>query len=131
MINAVGQLVQRAVESDLLLMMACAVLNDEGKKRLRHLLSARSIDWQKLFRLAKWHGTYPLIARHLGELSDLVPANVLYEFREKATRNTKRNFLFAAELIKLKALLDRHGIEFITYKGLPLSLQSCGDLDSR
>lgn len=112
-------------------MTACASLNDAWKNRLHHLLVEQSIDWWKLFELATWHGTCPLIARLLGEFQDIVPADVWSRFREKANSTAKKNVLFAAELIKLKALLDGNGIEFISYKGLPLSLQAFGNLDCR
>jgi hypothetical protein len=121
----------QAVENELLLLTACEVLGDDAKKRLEQVLASQSVNWPHLLRLATDHGTYPLLSKHLGDYPDYVPAKVLSDLRQSVDANEKKNFLFAAELIKLKVLLDANGIEFMTYKGPSLALQAFGHLANR
>jgi hypothetical protein len=55
----------------------------------------------------------------------------LYDIKYFAWLNTKRNFLLAAELLKIKQVFDLDGIKFLSFKGPSLALQAYKNLSRR
>lgn len=90
------------------------------------------VDWTQLLDLAKRHGTYPLLHKHLSKMAaGVVPASVINELQGMVRVKAKHNFLLAAELIKVMHLFRARGIEFYAFKGPTLALLAYGDPAAR
>jgi hypothetical protein len=118
-------------EGELLLACARTRMDPVTAARVRALL-ARPLDWERLFRTARWHGVLPLVHWHLrGVEPTLVPAEVRDRLRESFDGTQRRNLHLA---LQLGAILDRfaaHGIPAIPFKGPVLAMVAYGRLGFR
>ncbi|HEY9713820.1 MAG TPA: nucleotidyltransferase family protein [Chroococcales cyanobacterium] len=121
----------RQIEDDLLLLTACESLSVGQKQSLERMLASGAVDWMRLKHLAQTHGTCGLLWRNLKPYMHCLPERFERQLRKAVDVNNKQSFLFAAELVKLKRLLELSGIPFLVYKGPSLALQAFGDLGAR
>jgi hypothetical protein len=115
------------------LLAACARTRISPDCALRARCLATDIgDWPGLVRLARLHGVLPLVHERLREICpDLVPPPVLDELRRHHRQLAARNAFLLRRLGDTTALLDRHGICAMPFKGPTLALASQGRVDLR
>lgn len=118
-------------EIEILCLAARVHLSDATLRRLEDLL-LRSIDWQYLVRLARYHKVSPLLYKSLGQLSrSAVPDSIMKEINLESKLRTVRNLFMTRELINVVADLQQVGITVIPFKGPVLAHAAYGDLSLR
>jgi hypothetical protein len=97
-----------------------------------HSLLQVPLDWQKVLNLATQNCVVPLVYRQIQTLAPLsVPPHILQQFRATCSRNAFRNLSLTAELMRLIALLEQHGVPCVAFKGAVLAADAYGDLTLR
>ena len=118
---------EQSTASEIVLLCASTQLSSEGQRRLVELVRSKP-DWDAVSKLADRHALQPLLFKQLGHVAhEGVPNDLCQSLRHLANVRAKQNFLFTAELLKLKEILLAQGVEFIAYKGPCLALQAYGD----
>ena len=105
-------------------------------------LVADGLDWDSLVRLGTRHGILSLLYWHIKALPPAlvgraVPADTLHHLREHFHGNSMRYFALSAELLRILALFEAHGVLALPFKGVALAtyvygnpaLRQPGDLD--
>jgi hypothetical protein len=106
-------------------------LSDARLAQLRALCSG-PVDWDAAIGEARRHGVDPLLHRHLRAIgAPDVPEAVLARLRAHAETTAVRNRLLGAELGKVLARLEAHGVAAIPYKGPVLAALVYGDIGAR
>jgi hypothetical protein len=91
-----------------------------------------NLDWRRVIELALAEGVMPSVYRRLTDRSvDGVPESAMREFRFHFEDNALRNRLLTRELGRLIAILERHGVAPIAFKGPVLALMGYGDVAMR
>jgi hypothetical protein len=118
-------------ETNALVGCARAFLSPSEVASLRTAL-AQPLDWDALLRMADDHSVMPLVAdvvcRHAG---DLVPPNILRQFRERFIGITQSNLAGVQEWQRILRALGEAGIPVISFKGPALALTAYGNLALR
>ena len=84
---------------------------------LQALLHNR-LDWEKVRLFARKHSLLPFFYPRLAELADgMVPAAVLAEAQELFRLNMLRSTRLGGHLVRLRQVLEGHGIEFMALRG--------------
>jgi hypothetical protein len=123
--------VPRSPELALLLACARADLPESAHETVRGLISG-TLDWQLILQLAAAHRLGPLLHHHLQQsFPGTCPAPALTQLRGAATSTLATNMHLAAELRRLTALLGRHGIACLAFKGPVLAYSVFGQLGLR
>ncbi len=92
----------------------------------------RPIDWDRVITTASRHGVVPLFARSFlkhGEMRAV--AKVTERLRRETRLISRRNFVFAQELLRLMELFWKDGIGAVPYKGALLAATAYGDVSLR
>ena len=119
------------LEEQLLLYFARVSMNPEMVERVKDMLRG-NIDWGVLISAAELHGLRPLLCRHLNSLCpELVPKDVLAGLYKHFMMNAARNLGLTAELLRILALFESHGIAAIPFKGPVAAISIYGDLALR
>lgn len=119
------------VANEVRLLIACARLRLEPADRveLQACLDA-GVDWDRVMRLAQWHGLRPLLHRHLSEAQG-VPRAAMVRCWSEAERVARSNRMLRDELARILVLLGSAGIRALPYKGPTLAARAYGDLTLR
>ena len=113
--------------AEMQLLLCCArVRLTSHRARIRGLLTGQ-IDWTHLWSLAGQHGMLPLLALHLHEYADVVPAAVLVQLREYGLSNALNSLRAAAELLEILRLFETEEIPAVAYKGPVMAVQLYGN----
>ncbi|MBA3564767.1 MAG: nucleotidyltransferase family protein [Gammaproteobacteria bacterium] len=97
-----------------------------------YLILPDGFDWEYLLATASLHGVLPLFFRSISKSGPgSVPTAILERTRREYGVISRRNFIFAQELLRLLAYLNDHGIAVVPYKGAPLAEMAYGDLSLR
>ncbi len=129
-ISALPRLARRP-EVELVWSCARTHLSAERVERARVLCEC-GLDWDHVVAEARRHGVDPLLSRHLGAIgAPTVPASILDALRAQDEANGVRNRLLFAELGKVLARLEGHGIPAMPYKGPVLAALAYGSLALR
>lgn len=113
-------------------LLACAAARFTGTAERVRAAVRGPVDWLYLGDTAARHGILPLAYRAVLETChDLVPEPILAGWRERYTRNARRNLFLAGELLRLLALFESQGIRAVPYKGPTLAQLAYGDLTLR
>ncbi|MEO5676105.1 MAG: nucleotidyltransferase family protein [Usitatibacter sp.] len=115
------------------LLLLCARIDVTGEQRAAiSELATAPIDWELLLELATRHGLLPLLHRHLDAFaSTVVPKAAMASLWAHHEALKRRNRAMASELVEIVALLSRHGIKVVPYKGPSLAVAVYGDLSLR
>jgi len=101
-------------------------------------LMRRELNWEHLRRVADHHGLAPLLYWNLSRTCpEAVPEATLDRLQADFRLNATRAFILSAELSRLLALFETHGIPALPFKGPTLAalaydqlmLRRAGDLD--
>lgn len=118
-------------EEDLLLCCSRLSIDCERAERIKILLR-NGIDWLSLSQLALRHGLMPLLYRNLKATHpDVVPKDIIDQFRKYYFVNACRNLFLCEELLKLLHLFEAHEISAISYKGPVFAASIYGDISLR
>jgi Uncharacterised nucleotidyltransferase len=115
------------------LLVGCArVRIDAGQaERVRDLVRG-GIDWGHLIELAEAHRVVPLLYWGLKiACPDAVPEITSGRLRDAFHASAGHNLFLADELLTIIALLERHGICAVPFKGPVLAASAYGDLSLR
>jgi hypothetical protein len=103
----------------------------ERAERMSELFRG-TIDWTYLLEAAYWHGTLPLLYRHLNAACPTsIPDRFLNQLRDSVHEITAWNLLLMSQLIKLLGLFRSQGIEVLPFKGPVLAASVYGDIALR
>ena len=86
------------------------------------------IDWALVAQITRRHRVWGLVADALRAAKLDLPPAFAAKLDERATHIARQNLAAAAETQRLGKLLDGAGIDWITFKGLPLAIQAYGTL---
>ncbi|MDF7774703.1 nucleotidyltransferase family protein [Sphingomonas sp. AOB5] len=86
------------------------------------------IDWSRVAQITKRHRVWGLVADAVRASKIPVPLELDKALSEQAGRIARQNLGAAAETKRLGAMLDAAGIDWITFKGLPVAIQGYGNL---
>jgi len=114
-----------------LLLACCSIRTPDAAASALASRADSSIDWARVVRLAEHHGVLPLMYQRLQAIPEAVPLAIRDELRQRYENNARRNLVFVAELLRVLACLEAHGIEAIPYKGPVLAEAVYGDLALR
>ena len=96
------------------------------------LARVRSLDWDRLIRLATVNRIRTLVYWHLTTVcADAIPSRVVHQLRQHFDFNARRSLRHVCELLRLLKLFESHGIPAIPYKGPALALDLYGNLALR
>jgi len=116
---------------EVLLCCARKTAAPEVVARLREVV-AGAVDWEYVVLLARRHSIVPLVYVQLERhAADLVPHDILAQFKQHYIGNSARNTILTAELCHLISLFADAGIDAIPYKGPVLALFAYGDIALR
>ena len=111
----------------LLLAASRVHLDADGLANLAPLCKAVS-DWPELIRTARRHKVATLLHSHLEKLeSGTVPADALSALLEIRSKYRESGNRMVQDLEWLRDLFERHGIQWLTFKGPMLSTTAYGD----
>lgn len=86
------------------------------------------LDWALVARIVQRQRVWGLVADALRSAKADLPPAFAATLAERATQTVRRNLSAAAETRRLGTMLDGAGIDWITFKGLPLAIQAYGTL---
>jgi hypothetical protein len=116
----------------LLLLLARTQPSESSDHEARALIAAESIDWDDFFALANAHGVVSLCHRALSRISPhSLPPDMHTRLQRAAMNMAMRNLEMTTELIRVSSLLERDGVQVITYKGPTLSALAYGGVGVR
>lgn len=115
------------------LLLACARLHLETAQAERvYRLADNAVDWAVVYRLAAYHGVWPLLAHHLPKLDlPALPAWLLPRLHTDYANLAQRNLLRARTIVALAQHLNAHAIPAIFFKGALSAATLYGDLALR
>ncbi len=115
------------------LLVGCAQMRiDVGQAERVQNLVRGGIDWGHLIQLAGEHRVMPLLYWGLKIASpDAVPETALGQLRDAFHASVGHNLFLVDELLRIIALLERHGISAVPFKGPVLAASAYGDLSLR
>jgi Uncharacterised nucleotidyltransferase len=120
-----------SAEADVILCCARTRLDGATGARLRTALQ-RDIDWEQVLRTAELQKVTPLLHAHLSRLQpEHLPPPVAEELRRRARGIARLNLVLVAELQRVLALLEQHGIPAVAFKGAAVALSAYGNLGLR
>jgi hypothetical protein len=118
-------------ESEFIVWCARTVLTDDLTGRIR-ARAQESLDWSRVLKMAEYHGVVPLLYKNLSTiLSDLAPAELLTQLRQKTQAEAMLNRALANELVALCKALTAREIPVIPIKGATLAVSAYGDVALR
>jgi Uncharacterised nucleotidyltransferase len=121
---------QRRNEFALLCALAGAELSPERIERIANW-NRSALDWDKVLRLAEYHGVLPLVARNLMEHAGVLPPEIERSLRSEYEANLRRSLWFSAELARIIQHFERRQLRVVPYKGPALAQSLYGDLGLR
>jgi len=118
-------------EDELLLCAARARINPEIAARMKSLMQLK-MDWERILASARRHGLAPLLYTHLQSIcAGEIPESILSKLGRQFIFNAARNHSMTAELVRILALFEEHGIPALPYKGPLLAESIYGDVALR
>ena len=110
---------------------------DEPGAHARALIQS-GLDWTRVLSIARWHGVVPLLHSAIVESGITeIPEYAASAIRTEFLRQSADGLLYARELTRIMAVLDKYKVRAVAFKGPALairlftkaSLRHCRDLD--
>jgi hypothetical protein len=117
--------------SEVALLCACARRRAQGPGMGPAPALEASVDWDALLAAAEAHGVTELLLAPLRSGTLPVPAPILDRLERRHIEVTGLNLERTAQLVELLALLTRHGIRALSFKGPTLAVDTYGHLGRR
>jgi hypothetical protein len=115
------------------LLLCCIQPSGDAERAARiRALIREGVDWAHVIDAALRHGIMPLLYQGIvATCPEAVPNAALDRLRKLFDDNARRNLLLTGELLKCLALLGRHGIPAVPYRGPVLAASVYGDFALR
>jgi hypothetical protein len=107
---------------------ACRWPRAAGDVAVREAAAVPDLDWDRVTRIIRRHRVWGLVADAFRSAGIAVPLALDKRLSERAGQIARQNLSAAAETRRLGGVLDAAGIDWITFKGLPLAIQGYGTL---
>lgn len=129
------QFPNKAIE--IVLLCAMNGIRTVPKTKFKEVIQ-RDVNWDLVVKTAQKHGLGFVLYKELKQIgSELVPGNTLSKLQDSYVKNSARNFFLCVNLVKIVALLNKHKIIAIPFKGpvqseciyKDIGLRSFSDLD--
>ena len=118
-------------EDKLILSCGHSQVNEELEKKIMKLVNL-DLDWEYIVDMATRHRLKPLLYYNLNKICpDNVPEDVLESLKEFYHSNVQKNLMMTGELVKVMKLLEKNGVNAITYKGPVLAQMAYGNVGLR
>ncbi len=116
---------------ELLLLCMRPRLDGDTSKRILPIASSIS-DWDALIAAAAEHNLAPLVCKNVEACAGkAIPSACAQRLSQQFLRNSYRNLALTAELFRVLAALEDHGVCATPYKGPVLAAQAYGDIALR
>lgn len=120
-----------SLEINLLLSCSQTRLDNSVKQKINFLLK-QQIDWEYLVSLATRHGVLPLLFNSLkATSSEIVPTPIFEKLKIYFQSNAKRSLFLTSELLRTITILQKNGINAVSFKGPMLAASVYGNLAYR
>ena len=114
-----------------MLVTCCAAYSEGGEaERIGRILSRR-LDWERLLELVDQHRVVPQVYGQLSAMGEVVPGSIQRALQRRYRDNARKALWFTAELVRVVAHLESHGIEAVPCKGPALAQVLYGDVAQR
>jgi hypothetical protein len=114
--------------SEFRLVCACCQWPRERRDAAVRAAVVPGLDWKRVGQIAKRQRVWGLVTDALRSAGVAVPEPMNTVLQEQGARIARQNLAAAAETARLGKLLDAAGIDWVTFKGLPLAIQAYGTL---
>lgn len=114
-------------ENNLLISIA---RRDIDRDKLRSL-AAQPIDWDYLIAIAYAHGLLPLLHKHLANISDLIPVEILSRLKRESLANSQNVLHLVSKQLRIHELFKEHSIPVALFKGPLLAHMAYGEISLR
>jgi len=116
-------------DAEFRLVLACSKLPTDGV--LIRQLASQVENWEKVLKYAEWHELTPLICHTLIDAGCALSSATSERLASDARRNTQKNLLLTAELLRIMRVLVEEDVRAIPYKGPVLAASTYGSLAMR
>ena len=111
-------------------LLICIARRDIDRDKLRSL-AAQPIDWDYLIAIAYAHGLLPLLHKHLTNISDLVPVEILSRLKRESLANSQNVLHLVSKQLRIHELFKEHRIPVALFKGPLLAHMAYGEISLR
>jgi len=108
------------------LVCACCQWPRDKRDAAVRAAAVAGLDWDRVRRITRRQRVWGLVADALRSAGIDVPEPVNGILQERGAQIARQNLGAVAETARLGALLDAAGIDWLTFKGLPLGIQAYG-----
>jgi len=95
---------------------------------VRAAAAVPGLDWKRVTRVTRRQRVWGLVADALRSSGVELPQKLAADLREAAGMITQRNMAAVGATAEIGAMLEKAGIDWISFKGLPLAIQAYGTL---
>jgi hypothetical protein len=95
---------------------------------VRDAAAAAGLDWERVAAIARRQRVWGLVGDALGSAEIALPADMAELVAERRGSIVRRNLSSVVATAQLGRALDAAGIDWISFKGLPLAMQAYGTL---
>lgn len=113
---------------EFLLVCACCQWPREKRDAAVRAAAGPGIDWERVRQITKRQRVWGLVADALRSAGIAVPEPLNGKLQERGAAIARQNLSAVAETARLGAVLDKAGIDWLTFKGLPLGIQAYGTI---
>lgn len=120
---------QRAPSPEFQLVCACCRWPPSGERNAAIRAAAqRELDWERVAAIAARHRVWGLVANGARDARIEMPAKVEGQLRDRGRANARKNLAAVVATAQFGRMLDDAGIDWLCFKGLPLTIQAYGTL---
>lgn len=113
------------------LLLACCAGSEKRIGNAIEQAISRDVNWDLLAQIAGHHGAFPLVYQRVMPYSDQVPQNDLGSFKRLHQVHSRKTLWLTSELFRVAEEFERHGINFLAYKGPTLGQLLYSDVNAR
>jgi hypothetical protein len=95
---------------------------------VREAAAVPGLDWQRVTQITRRQRVWGLVGDALRAAEIELPADVAEAFTEQTGAIARRNLGAVAATARIGRMLDEAGVDWISFKGLPLAMQAYGTL---
>jgi len=111
---------------EFLLVCACCQWPRDKRDAAVRAAAVPGLDWERVRRITRRQRVWGLVADALRSAGVAVPEPLHTKLQQRGADIARQNLSAVAETARLGAMLDAAGIDWLTFKGLPLGIQAYG-----